>query len=205
MNASLRLLQLLATIQGTARAWYVKNIFIPLVLSGGDTNRISVRLAQADFRETRLILETMRAAIHPSAYIETNLLIHNGLGDYHNLHVGADCYIGKDCLFDLSEPIILEEAVTLAMRVTIVTHFDAGKSAIRERYPRSSAPVIIRRDAYIAAGAFILPGVTVHEGALVGARALVREDVPAHTVVAGNPARVIKKVSESDVKVKAIT
>lgn len=199
MNQTLlRGLQLLAALNGTLRHWYLRNIFLPLVKSGGDTNRINVQLSNADFRETRLILEAMGARLDPSAYIETHLILHNGRPDYHNLHVGADCYIGKDCILDLTEPIVLHDEVTLAMRVTIVTHFNAGKSTVSKYYPRSSAPVTLERGVYVGAGAVILPGVTVHEGALVAARAMVREDVPTGMVVAGNPARVIKRVDSNE-------
>jgi acetyltransferase-like isoleucine patch superfamily enzyme len=191
----LRVLRVLADPIATIRNWYLCEVFLPLVKSGGDINRINVRLAQADFRETRLILEAMGARIHPTAHIETNLLIHNARPDYRNLHIGAHSYVGKDCLFDLAESVILEDDVTLAMRVTVVTHFDAGHSPVSEFYPRSDMPVIIKRGAYIAAGAIILPGLTINEGALVAARAMVREDVPARAVVAGNPARLIKTMS----------
>ena len=59
-------------------------------------------------------------------------------------------------------------------------------------------PIVIGRRAWIAAGAFIGPGVTVAEGAVVGARACVTRDVEAWTVVAGNPARFIKRRVLSD-------
>jgi len=54
------------------------------------------------------------------------------------------------------------------------------------------SPITIGDDVWIAAGAFIGPGVTVGDGAVVGARAVVTKDVPPWTVVAGNPAAVIK-------------
>lgn len=56
-----------------------------------------------------------------------------------------------------------------------------------------SAPIQIDDDAWIAAEAFIGPGVTVGKGAVVGARAVVFKDVKPWTVVVGNPARVIKR------------
>ncbi|CAN5559809.1 colanic acid biosynthesis acetyltransferase WcaF [soil metagenome] len=55
------------------------------------------------------------------------------------------------------------------------------------------APITIGNDVWIAAGAFIGPGVTIGDGAVVAARAVVVKDVPPWTVVAGNPARVIKQ------------
>ena len=58
--------------------------------------------------------------------------------------------------------------------------------------PLVRKPVAIGHSVWIAAGAFVGPGVTVGDGAVVGARAVAVKDVPAWTVVAGNPARVVK-------------
>jgi putative colanic acid biosynthesis acetyltransferase WcaF len=60
-------------------------------------------------------------------------------------------------------------------------------------YPLLRRKIVIGDYVWIAAGAFIGPGVTVGEGAVVGARAVVMKDVEPWTVVAGNPARVIRK------------
>jgi len=59
--------------------------------------------------------------------------------------------------------------------------------------PLVSKPIRIGARAWVAADAFVAPGITVEEGAVVGARACVVRDVPAWTVVAGNPARAIKR------------
>ncbi|WP_300799156.1 DapH/DapD/GlmU-related protein [uncultured Alistipes sp.] len=55
-------------------------------------------------------------------------------------------------------------------------------------------PVRLRRNAWIGAGALILPGVTVGEHAIVGAGSVVTRDVPDGMIVAGNPARVIRPI-----------
>jgi putative colanic acid biosynthesis acetyltransferase WcaF len=59
-------------------------------------------------------------------------------------------------------------------------------------FPLLVGPIVIESHAWVAAGAFLSPGVTVHRGAVVGARAVVTGDVTAWSVVAGNPARVVK-------------
>lgn len=57
----------------------------------------------------------------------------------------------------------------------------------------TSAPISIGSQAWVCAGAFVAPGVTVDEGAVVGARAVVTKNVDAWTIVAGNPAQFIRK------------
>jgi len=70
------------------------------------------------------------------------------------------------------------------------------------RYPRSPRVkeelngVIVRRKAKVGAGAVLLPGITIGVDALVGAGAVVTKDVPEKSVVAGNPAKVIKKIRD---------
>jgi putative colanic acid biosynthesis acetyltransferase WcaF len=59
-------------------------------------------------------------------------------------------------------------------------------------YPLTGARITVEDDCWIAADAFIAPGVTIGRGAVVGARAVVTRDVPPWTIVAGNPAKVIK-------------
>jgi len=75
------------------------------------------------------------------------------------------------------------------MRVTFITHTDAGKSLIADRMPPSQAPILLHRGAYVGANATILQGVEIGAEALIGASALVRECVPAGATVVGVPAR----------------
>jgi len=62
--------------------------------------------------------------------------------------------------------------------------------------PPSAQPVILEDNVLIGANAVVLEGVKIGEGAVVAAGAVVIEDVPPYTVVAGTPARVIKKIDE---------
>jgi acetyltransferase-like isoleucine patch superfamily enzyme len=56
------------------------------------------------------------------------------------------------------------------------------------------APILIKRGAWVGARSIILKGVTVGEGAVVGMGSVVTSDVPPRTIVAGNPARVIREI-----------
>lgn len=84
----------------------------------------------------------------------------------------------------------------LGKKVTISqgTYLCSGSHDISSiNKPFISAPIIIKDFVWIAAEAFIGPGVEIGEGAIVGARSVVTKDVAAWTVVAGNPAKFIKK------------
>ena len=63
--------------------------------------------------------------------------------------------------------------------------------------PLQTAPICIGRDAFIGARALVLPGVTIGAGAIVGACSVVTRNVPAHSIVVGNPAKQIVKSTSS--------
>jgi len=68
------------------------------------------------------------------------------------------------------------------------------------RMPRGAPakPICIRRNVWIGFDCVVLPGVTIGEGSIVGARSVVTEDVPPFTIVAGNPARVIRPIENDE-------
>lgn len=56
------------------------------------------------------------------------------------------------------------------------------------------SPVVIGNNVWIASGSIILPGISIGNGAIVGAGSIVTKNVPENTIVAGNPARIIKNI-----------
>jgi len=144
----------------------------------------------------KLIVPTLKkygAQIGSEAIIHSPLIIHNAGSDYRNLTIGGQCYLGRDVFLDLKERITIEDRVTLSMRTTLITHTDAGESKVKKVIFPSSAPILIDSDAYLGASATVLQGVHVGQGAVIGAGSIVLRGVPAATVVAGNPAREIRK------------
>ena len=105
----------------------------------------------------------------------------------HGLQVGRSVYIARGCYLDpgYAWMISIGDETTLGPRVTILTHDAAPK--LRTGYSRI-APVRIGARVFIGANTTILPGVKVGDDAIIGAGSVVRGDVPAGTVVAGNPA-----------------
>jgi putative colanic acid biosynthesis acetyltransferase WcaF len=62
-------------------------------------------------------------------------------------------------------------------------------------FPVIHGAIVVGQKAWVAARAIVLMGVTIGEGSVIGAGSVVTRDVPAHTICAGNPARVVKKIN----------
>ena len=86
--------------------------------------------------------------------------------------------------------IILEDNVSLGPGVVI---FSAGHDYSKLDLPDISLPVTIKKNAWVGGKTIILPGVTIGEAAVIGAGSVVRTDIPAFSIAAGNPAMVIGK------------
>ncbi len=112
-----------------------------------------------------LLLKQHGAVIGQAAEIHSPLIIHNANPEpgrhYANLRIGNECYLGREVFLDLKDLIPLEDQVTISMRVMLITHTDAGRSPVSNRLPPSHGPIVLRRGAYIGAGATILQGVEV--------------------------------------------
>ena len=107
-----------------------------------------------------------------------------------NLTVGDWSALGEQAFIYNLGPVTLGEKVTISHRAQLCagTH-DYTDPAL----PLLKPPIVIQNQAWICADAFVGPGVTVGEGAIVGARAVVVKNVAPWTIVAGNPARVVKQ------------
>ena len=114
------------------------------------------------------------------------------------LDIGADCFVGDECLLDLAEEVRLEDQVTLAERVVVLTHMNVGYAdhPLQAHFPAVAQPVRIRAGSFVGASATVLPGVSIGPRAFVAAGSVVTEDVSEGTLVAGVPARPVRKVAE---------
>jgi acetyltransferase-like isoleucine patch superfamily enzyme len=112
------------------------------------------------------------------------------------LSVGDQCFVGDECLLDLAEAITLERQVTLAERVLVLTHTNVGyrDHPLQRHFPPLAAPVTIAAGCFIGSGATILPGLRVGPEAFVAAGSVVTEDVAPGTLVAGVPARLVRRL-----------
>lgn len=113
------------------------------------------------------------------------------------LKIGKECFIGDETIIDLFDKVILEDQVTIAQRVTILTHINVGYKdhPLQNYFPKFSKPVIFKKGSVVGASATILSGVTIGERAFVAAGSVVTKDVPSQTLVAGVPAKKIRKIT----------
>lgn len=109
---------------------------------------------------------------------------------FHNVSIGRNVIVMPGCLMMSAGGITIEDGAMIAANVQLISN----NHDLYERQVITCRPVRIGKNAWIGAGATILPGVTIGDNAVVGAASVVTRDVAPDTIVAGNPARVIKHI-----------
>ncbi len=148
------------------------------------------------------------ASIHESAYVDEPCKIGAGTHIWHFSHVMRDCAIGEHC--NLGQNVVVSPGVTIGSHVKVQNNVSIYSGVLLEDYvfcgpsvvftnvltPRSEvprrdqyAPTRVRRGASLGANATIVCGITIGAYALVGAGAVVTQDVPDYALVLGVPAR----------------
>ena len=114
------------------------------------------------------------------------------------ISIGKNVFINHACSFLDMGGITIEDHVLIGPRVNIVTENHPLDPT--DRRALITRPVLIKRNAWIGAGATILPGVTIGENAVVAAGAVVSKDLLANTVVGGIPTKFIKTINPSSTR-----
>lgn len=94
------------------------------------------------------------------------------------IRIGSHCFIGPNCgIYTAIHPLLAEE---------------------RNRGLEKAKPIVIGDHVWIGADVTILPGVTIGENAVIGAKSVVTSDIPSHVTAVGNPCRVLRKITKQD-------
>jgi maltose O-acetyltransferase len=135
-----------------------------------------------------------------------NCAIFPGLRIYSRLDdvtIDDHSFINQNCFFDASAPIKIGKHCQIGLNVSFITSTHQLNSDLKGKRPTLSKPIEVEDCVWICAGAQILGGVTIGEGSVIAAGAVVTKDVPPHTVVGGIPAKIIKSIGEIDLLVEA--
>ena len=112
--------------------------------------------------------------------------------------IGANCKISSHTF--ICDGVTIEDDVFVGHNVTFINDVypraTAGEGKLQTEDDWVCVPTLIKKGASIGSSATILCGVTVGERAIIGAGSVVTKDVPPNTIVAGNPARIIRKIED---------
>ena len=167
----------------TRPRWYVR-LLAPLYQHRGRHSVIhrSVRMDTPPYRRFRL---------GNYSVIESGACINNAVGD---VIIGDHTRVGLHNT--VIGPVTIGNHVNLAQGITVSAlnhNFDTTDKRIDEQGVNTT-PVVIEDDVWIGTNAVVLPGVRIGTHSVVAAGAVVTKDVPPHSLVAGVPAKVIKKI-----------
>lgn len=112
-----------------------------------------------------------------------------------DIRVGRNVFVNQNCTFYDLGGLDIADDVMIGPNVSILTSSHPIEPSRRRAFVVAK-PILIERNVWIAAGATIIGGVTVGENSVVAAGSVVTRDVPANTLVAGNPARVIRPIGD---------
>lgn len=114
-------------------------------------------------------------------------------------NIGKKVYIGEDLIVasivsEKSCQLHIGNRVAIGPRVTLLLSSDANWSRLMNKIDYVKSYIILEDDCWLGAGAIIMPGVTIGKCSIVGSGAVVTKNVSSNTIVAGVPAKIIKKV-----------
>jgi acetyltransferase-like isoleucine patch superfamily enzyme len=113
-----------------------------------------------------------------------------------HIKIGKNVFINHACSFLDLGGITIEDDVLIGQKVNLITENHPINPSQRKSLVLNS--ILIKRNAWIGAGATILPGITIGENSIIAAGAVVNKNVPDNTIVGGIPAKFIRLISEAE-------
>lgn len=140
------------------------------------------------------ILKELFGTYHPLAFPGDGFRCENGF----NIHFHGLAVINYNVVMLDTSPINIGAGAFIAPGVCLACSGHAILAEERMRGIGTSAPITIEDNVWIGANATVCGGVTIGEGSVIGAGSVVIRDIPAGVVAAGNPCKVIRKITEED-------
>ena len=115
-----------------------------------------------------------------------------------HIHIGDNFYANFDCIFMDAAEIRIGNNVMIGPRVSLLTASHPVGAKARRSGLEYALPITIEDDVWIGGSTTILPGVTIGKESIIGAGSVVTGDIPAGVMAAGNPCRVLRRLTEDD-------
>jgi maltose O-acetyltransferase len=142
--------------------------------------------------ERQAILKQLVGQIGQNSIIETPFFCTYG----QNIHIGDHVFLNALCTIVDCNEVHIGHHVMIGPNAQIYTAAHLLQAETRIQGLEVAKPIVIEDNVWLGGGAILLPGVRIGRNAVVGAGAVVPHSVPANTVVAGNPARVIREIDQ---------
>lgn len=157
-----------------------------------------VRLFNATTEEekpyrTQLLMEIF-GKVAGEIYIEPTLRLDYG----QNITIGKHFYANFDCIMIDIAAITIGDNVMFGPRVCLYTAGHPIDVTVRNSGLEFGMPITIGNNVWVGGSAVVNPGVTIGDNAVIGSGSVVTKDIPANTIAAGNPCRVIREITQAD-------
>lgn len=154
------------------------------------------KLSNSEIQRRRDFLRTFVAKLDEGAMINSPFYMEFA----NHLEMGVNSFINYDCIMLNNAMVKLGDNVLVGPKVSFYTAMHPIDAKQREQWLVYAKPIIVEDNVWIGGSATILGGVTIGKNAIVGAGAVVTKDVEPNTIVVGNPARVLRKITAEDSK-----
>ncbi|AQP54497.1 maltose acetyltransferase [Vagococcus penaei] len=152
------------------------------------------RTKYTDPEKISTLLKQLFGKTGESVYVSPPLYVDYGF----NTYVGENFYANSDCVFlDVAE-IHIGDNVMLGPKVSLLTPGHPIDAGVRTRGLEFGKKIVIGNNVWIGGCTVVNPGVTIGENSIIGSGSVVTKDIPANVIAAGNPARVIREITEAD-------
>lgn len=154
------------------------------------------KLSNSEIQRRRDFLRTFVAKLDEGAMINSPFYMEFA----NHLEMGVNSFINYDCIMLNNAMVKLGDNVLVGPKVSFYTAMHPIEAKQREQWLVYAKPITVEDNVWIGGSATILGGVTIGKNAIVGAGAVVTKDVEPNTIVVGNPARVLRKITAEDSK-----
>ena len=159
--------------------------------------RLFTEYNRTDYEEKehrRDLMERLFASVGEDVFPEPNFRCEMG----RNTSIGSHAYINFDCGMLDNAPITLGDHVWIGPMVGLFATNHALDFEERRAGACRSRPIVIGDGVWLGGHVTVLGGVTIGEGSVIGAGSVVTHDIPPYSVAVGNPARVLRPITEAD-------